>query len=185
MFYFQYNGNTYSYVDHPSNQTRVNERRVELPIAFDFLKRMEGKRILEVGNVTHHYNRAYTHDVLDLYEKVPWLDIINEDILTWNPSEPYEAVLSISTLEHTADPLSAIDRVLSFAPNVLITVPYGYGDGWIERVPTYPGVDMFYMQRQDQENQWKQVSPHDVQGTRYNTPFPFANALLILEKGRV
>lgn len=180
---FKFNGKEYEYVDMKPNQTRVNERRMEIALGFEFLEEHKGKKILEVGNVCNHYKprKYYTHDVLDLYEKVPWLDIMNEDILSWEPKIQYDAVLSISTLEHTDDPTLAINRVLGMAPHVLITVPYGYGNGWIEKL-NLPKEYCFYMHRISEDNDWEQTTKEIVSGTKYGKPYPFANAILVIKK---
>src|SRR3990167_6625734 len=98
---FMFRGQVYDYIDHPSNQTALNERRVELPIAKDFVKGI--KSLLEIGNVTFHYGFALLHDVVDLNEKIPNVKY-NADILRWRPTREYAQALSISTLEHTDNP---------------------------------------------------------------------------------
>lgn len=164
------------------NQTRVNERRCELPMGLDFLELNKGKRILEVGNVSFHYKPRgyYKHDVVDLYEKVPGWPVMNEDILTWKPQGRYDATLSISTLEHTDDPLLAVNNILSYSDHVFITIPFGYqrSNDVFEAFP-----DLLFMKRINlAENEWREATREEVKGTKYNTPFPYANAFMILKR---
>src|SRR5689334_18303629 len=51
---FQFQGRSYPYFFHHYNTTWKNERCVEVPIVREEMRRFEGKRILEVGNVLHN-----------------------------------------------------------------------------------------------------------------------------------
>src|SRR4030042_6841269 len=102
---FQYQGKEFEYFDHPHHETYGNERRIEIPIALDYLRRFKGKKILEVGNViSYYYPPGITDmvwDIVDKYEIVPKQNVINEDILTFKPKDgKYEMIFSISTMEH-------------------------------------------------------------------------------------
>lgn len=181
---FKFKGKEYEYLDMSPNQTRVNERRVELPLGQEFIEEVRDGVVLEVGNVLAHYKDVnyYNHDVLDLYEKVPWCpDIINKDILTWKPSKKYDAVISISTLEHTGNPLKAIERILSWKPKrVFITLPVGV-DG-VEKVIAEHPEKISFMRRINEDNQWEEISHEKIASLfpiEYNKPFPFANAIVI------
>jgi len=169
---FKFEGNTYEYVDMSPNQTRVNERRMELPIAFKFIEEM-GDDVIEIGNVTRHY-RDYSHDVIDLYEKIR--HVANEDVLTWSPDREYKGAVSVSTVEHTKDPVLAVKRITTFAKNILVTIPLGYFD----ITPLERLYKLYYMHRLDQDNNWEQTDYKTVKDYRYNIPLPFANAVAIL-----
>jgi hypothetical protein len=93
----------------------------------------------------------------------------------------YDAILSISTLEHTDNPTFAINKLLKMATNVLITVPYGYGNGWIEQLNLAKDY-CYYMHRVSEDNDWEQTTREVVSGTKYGKPFPYANAVLIIKK---
>ena len=179
MFTFQ--KKQYEYLDASPNQTRVNERRCELPLGLAFLEEYKGKRILEVGNVSFHYKDRgyYNHDVVDLYEKVPGWPVKNEDILTWKPEGRYDATLSISTLEHTYNPLLAVNNILSYSDHVFITIPFGY-NGVDKIFEAFP--DLLFMKRINQDNDWKEATRDEVKGTEYNKPFLYANAFMILKR---
>lgn len=94
---FRFNGRVYEYLYHPYNRTWKNERGVEIPIFRDLLLQHEGKRVLEVGNVLSHYFPVQ-HEVVDKYEVSP--GVINKDIIDLVPQQPYDLIVSISTLEH-------------------------------------------------------------------------------------
>ena len=164
----------YEYFDHPGNQTRVNERRMELPIGFEFA--IKHPNLLEVGNVTRHYHREFTHDVIDLYEKSAW-PIMNEDILTFTPPKKYEAVLSISTVEHTTDTKKAIQNIINLSPKFLITVPFGYSTTKDILSWDFP---MYFMTRKNDDNEWEQVTKSKIKNKEYGKPFPFANTVAII-----
>jgi hypothetical protein len=94
---FRFNGREYEYLYHPYNRTWKNERGVEIPIFRELLLQHEGKRVLEVGNVLSHYF-PIQHEVVDKYEVGP--GVINKDIIDLAPQQPYDLIVSISTLEH-------------------------------------------------------------------------------------
>lgn len=174
---FKFNEQEYEYIDMVPNQTRLNERRVELPLAMEFLDWFEDQEILEVGNVTYHYTEIH-HDVLDLNEKVRNYPIINEDILTWEPKRDYDAILSISTLEHTNDPLKAVKKILNMADHVLITIPLGY----LKTDEIFDsGIKMNFLKRVSKDNEWVQAERSEVIDAKYNQPFPFANAIMVIK----
>lgn len=127
--WFMYHNTELTAFYHMYNLTHLNERMVEIAVARHWLKTAR-EPLLEVGNVLGHY-RKEVHDVLDLYEERSWYQrqhIINEDLLTWTPYKSYKSVVSISTIEHTADPILAIKQLKEFiAPggSLLLTFPTG------------------------------------------------------------
>jgi hypothetical protein len=121
---FKYNGLTYTYWP-----VRKNERCVEVALGEDFIN-SSGGLDLEVGNVMRMHQRSRDHFVVDLYEEHPdWSNYENQDVLKWSPDRHLNKVLSISTLEHCNDLQTAVQRVLSWAEKVLITIPLGYRPG--------------------------------------------------------
>lgn len=93
---FTWDGRTLAYFDHPYNHTAFNSRRVEVPIALAFLHALPpAARILEIGNVLSHYGPR-SWDVVDFYEP----RCLNVDVMKWAPTGGYDAVITISTLEH-------------------------------------------------------------------------------------
>ena len=92
--HFSLAGREHAYEIHPF--ILDNERAIEVGLARDFLAGRSG-RILEIGNVLGNF-MAFPHDVVDKYEKAP--GVINEDIVTFQPREKYQAIVTLSTLEH-------------------------------------------------------------------------------------
>ena len=142
---FRLNGHEYCYFNHKYNHTWNNERCVEVPVAVQFLRGVGGP-VLEVGNVLSHYVDL-PHDVIDKFEVAA--GVINCDILDYAPSQPYAAIVTISTIEHigwgeTCDPyawkesgqesqpdkaLEAVEHLktlLQPGGRLLVTVPTGF-----------------------------------------------------------
>lgn len=139
---FEWWGQTFEVFDHPYNTTALNERGVELPIAFDWLKG-RGGRGLEVGNVLGHYG-VTGHHVVDKYEM--GLGVDNRDVEAIDGR--YRWIVSISTLEHVGfnEPnrrdLNASERAVKHLRSLLVpsggamlvTVPLGWHldlDEWL------------------------------------------------------
>lgn len=136
------------------------ERAVEIPLAFEFLARQQGKGpLLEVGNVLQHYENALSdalgirgRRIVDKFEVGH--GITNIDVMDIDPEEKYQAIISISTIEHvgqncaptgqfgeqhkTTDleaPLKAMAKMydlLAIDGRAFITVPFGQliDGGW-------------------------------------------------------
>lgn len=136
------------------------ERAVEVPIAFDFLASQQQKEsMLEVGNVLQHYENALSdafgircRRIIDKFEEGHGID--NIDIIDVGQEEKYQAIVSISTMEHVGQhcapsgqfgeqnrvndleaPLKAIAKLydlLAVGGRALLTVPFGVltDGGW-------------------------------------------------------
>jgi len=175
---FKFRGKEYRYVDMTYNYTSLNERRVELPIAFEFVDGSD-KNVIEIGNVLRHYRGDYFHDVLDLNEKSLW-PTIKENVLQWEPEKKYSMCVSISTVEHTSNPLLAVRRILTFAPRVLITFPIGQNcevNRILDRLE-----NIYFMKRINKENEWIETTREEARKMKYNIPFKWANAIAVLIK---
>ena len=163
---FLFNGHTYPYLYHFCNKTWKNERGVEIPIFRDILLRHQAARILEVGNVLSHYFPVH-HEVVDKYEVAPI--VINQDIVEFAPTERYDLILSISTLEHVgwdevprepAKLLQAIEhlRTRCLAPDgqIVVSLPIGYNeffDGLL-RDGKSPFTQQHFLKRISKRNYW-------------------------------
>jgi hypothetical protein len=136
---FIFNGQELEYFRHNYNIAWDNERTVEVAIASTFLKSLDKKsKVLEVGNVLENYGTFHkVHDVLDKYDPAP--HVLNEYVIYFKPVEKYDAIISISTLEHVGwdedvrDPAKFITAVRNLTENclapggcMLVTVPLGY-----------------------------------------------------------
>ncbi|MEQ9671746.1 hypothetical protein [Coleofasciculus sp. G2-EDA-02] len=156
------------------NRIPVNnsaERSIEIPIAFDFLANLKEKnKILEVGNVLHFYENSLSEyigirsrRIVDKFERCPGVN--NVDLMDLPSEEKYEAIVSISTVEHIGQgvepsgyygeddevgdleaPLKAIAKIydlLVVGGQALITVPFGKlinGEWYIQFSEEYLGL---------------------------------------------
>lgn len=112
-----------------------NERAVEIAIGQEFVAHQHGHG-MEFGNVLAHYGAAGGAVVIDKYEESP--NVTNVDIVDYEPTQPFDYIVSISTLEHVGwdekprDPAkvyAAFEHLVSMlAPGgtLLLTVPTGH-----------------------------------------------------------
>jgi hypothetical protein len=191
---FNFNGNNLNYFRHNFNLAYKNERTIEVAIVENFLRKLDkNARILEVGNVLTHYGfDNVTRDVLDKYDPAP--HVINEDVVSFNPQVKYDAIFSISTLEHVGwdedirEPEKIINAVANLTSNCLaphgamiVTVPLGYNtffDQQLSKVSSYFS-EKYFFKRISSKNQWRQVDYVDVVGAKFGQPYNNANAMCI------
>ena len=95
---FKFQGRQYRYLFNSYCPSWRNERGPVLPIVWDTVKKyeMQGKRILEVGNVLSYVYPA-NHDILDKYEVMD--GVINEDVINFHPSKQYDLIISVFTIQ--------------------------------------------------------------------------------------
>ena len=180
---------------HNYNMTWANERSVEIPIIRDFLNNYQSENVLEIGNVLSHYGDV-NHTILDKFETGK--GIINEDILDYTSSDKFELIVSISTFEHIGFDdeidgdsgvkiLHAIDtsrKLLTENGRLVLTLPLGYN----------PSLDHLISVNQLHSNrsfficrtgrlQWEATNVDKALASRYGSPFPYANAIMIAEFG--
>jgi hypothetical protein len=186
---FEFQGISYPYHYHLHSTTWKNERSVEIPIIWNILKKNEGKRVLEVGNVLSHIF-TIQHDVVDKYEIGE--HIINEDIVSFNPPNKYDLIVSISTLEHVGwdetpkDPykiVRAIDnlkRLLSPSGQMFATMPLGYNPE-LDRLlrNNELGISQQHFLKRMSKNKWQVVGWEDVMDVKYDTSIPTANGIIV------
>lgn len=172
------------------NNTFRNERSVEISVARWFLSHGPSGRMLEVGNVLGHYG-IDGHDILDRYEEI--LGVINEDVVGFVPSRPYDTVVSISTIEHVGwdEPAKEPDRAVqafetllacaAVGGRVLVTFPIGYNpalDAGLRQGRVTMPIQTTLV-RTDSENHWVEASLEDGLTRRYGTPYNNANAVYV------
>jgi len=187
---FNFAGSEYRYFVHAYNETWRNERAVELPIVLRALDEHHGARVLEIGNVLAHYGRG-GHDVVDKYEAAPGVRSV--DIVELEAPDPYDLVVTISTLEHVGfdedvrdpdKPRQAVERmagVLAPGGTLLVTVPLGYNealDGDL-RDGRIAFDELRFLKRVSSDNRWLEVPASEVEGVSYGTPYPWANGLAV------
>ena len=182
--YFSFKKKKLPYFRHKKSVTWINERAIEIPIVVDYLRQNRGKKVLEVGAVLYHYYPQIPKDVLDKFEKN--IGIINEDAISFNPTEKYDHIISISTLEHVGfdDDVKDPDGILKSIKNLkenclkeggemLITLPIGYNkdvDGHLfsNRINF---VEEYYYQRKNFLNIWKEISKGEAKKASYVKEF--------------
>ena len=187
---FSVQGTSYRYFYHLYNQTCETERTVEIPIVWRVVQANRGKRILEVGNVLSHYFPV-CHDILDKYEHDT--GVMNYDVIDFCPTQKYDLIVSISTLEHVGwdepkrDPLKvarAIENLrgcLAPGGSLVFTVPHGHNtllDELLER-RQLSLTQCLCLKRLDEDNRWVEVSLQEIVNIKYNSPFPAANAIVV------
>ena len=193
---FECLGESYRYFTHPYNATWRNERAVEIPIALRFLAQNRGQRLLEVGNVLSYYTSEIDswpadYDVVDKYERSP--GVRNIDFLSLAPSEPYDALISISTFEHIGwdesprDPakvvraLAHLAQVVRNRERVLLTFPLGYHPQ-LDALAGGDGLGFCQssaLVRVNRRNDWREVSVREALPRRYGERYAGANALFV------
>jgi hypothetical protein len=175
------------------NNPWQNERNVELPILFKAINKFNSLNysILEVGAVSPYYDFVM-HDICD-----PGDDKANIKIDVALLTEEYDAVVSISTIEHIGEDeygvkgakfnsIGALKHLNKLAKKeLLITFPIGYNkqlDYYVFSGQTNLNVN--YIQRGDRDNiYWAEVDQSVAMYCSYNEPFLYGNCVCILSRG--
>ena len=188
---FSFQGHKYHYFYSFINSTWVSERSVEIPIVMEIIKKNQGKKILEIGNVLSHYFK-FEHSIVDKYEIAN--GVINQDVVDFKSKEKYDLIVSISTLEHVGwdetprDDMKivrAIENLKSLVrPNggmIVVTLPLGYNFALdkLLKDKVIQFTEQYYLVRISKGNEWREASWKDVQNAKYAKPFPNANAVVI------
>jgi hypothetical protein len=186
---FSFRGRRFPYFIHWYNTTFDNERAVEVSLARFLLSHHPGQRILEVGNVLSHY-LPVSHSILDKYEKGN--GIIHEDVVSYRPQQPYDLILSFSTLEHVGfdevprDPekivrtLANLRRCLAPGGRLFATIPVDYNPGLTPLLRAETLFDrQYYLRRVSAGNRFEECTKEEALRHRFNHPYSFGNALVI------
>ncbi len=190
--FFIYRNEKYSYFYHPYNFTWDNERAVEIPIVLRMLESFKEGKILEVGNVLSHYYPV-KWDVLDKFEDKA--GIIKQDVVDFNPSNRYDLIISISTLEHIGfdddikNPHKIIEALCNLKQNCLkpegmmfFTMPLGYNlfmDDLLFNDKL--GFNKKYYLKKISKNEWVEVEEKELGDTTYGTTYIEASTIVIAE----
>lgn len=153
-----------------------SERCVEIPIGYRFVERRWGQRILEFGNVlrNHHLHLpSERYTVLDKFEKGP--GIVNQDIVDF-VAEPFDALVSISTLEHVGNwegedgrpdkEERALDNLVKLVKpdgSMLVSIPWGYNPGLDGLLVKDGRFDKHCMVRTARNWSWKECTFEEAQ----------------------
>ncbi len=190
---FVFRGKAHKYLYSHHNSTWMNERTVEVPIVWNVINEPGEGRILEVGNVLSHYF-PHEHDVVDKYERAD--GILNEDVRDFNAKDPYDLIVSISTLEHVGfdredeiergpdkilDALRNLEKCLRVGGRMVVTLPLGYNAAMDDllRCGKLEFSEKFYLMRISRNNKWREATWDEVKDVKYGEPFPRANAILV------
>jgi SAM-dependent methyltransferase len=187
---FVFQGKTYGYFWHECCTTGINERAVEIPITWEIVKEHQGKNVLEVGNVLSHYF-SVDHDVVDKYEVRD--NVINQDVVDFQPSKKYDLIVSISTLEHVGwdetpreskKVLRAIENLkkcLTVKGRIAFTLPMGYNPDLdrLLREGKIPFTRRHCLKRISRDNKWIEVDWEMIRDAKYGYPFHCANGLVV------
>lgn len=187
---FTFDGRVFDYFFHPYNRTWSNERAVEVPLIMDSVRRCEGRRILEVGNVLSHYY-MFAHDIVDKYEKDD--GVVNMDILDYKPALGYDLIVSISTLEHVGYDDAPIDRMkiiravehlrglLAKGGKMVVALPLGYNPSMDDDIKNgrLRFLKQWCLKRISSDNRWQETEIESVGLIRYDEPYTSANGLFI------
>jgi len=190
--YFTFRNETYQYFYHPYNSTWDNERCIEIPIVKKVLESFSGKRILEVGNVLSHYFPV-TWDVLDKFEDKN--DIICCDVVDFKPSQKYDLILCVSTLEHIGfdddiqEPHKIIEALDNLQQNCLkptgrmfFTMPLGYNTYMDDLLFHYKlGFDKRNYFKRLSRYEWSEVKRDELGDVTYASRYIEAGAIVIAE----
>jgi cyclopropane fatty-acyl-phospholipid synthase-like methyltransferase len=118
--------------------------------------------------------------------------VLNVDVLAFHPDEPYDLIVSVSTLEHVGwddderDPAKiplAIDHLRSLlAPGgrAIVTLPLGYNP-WLDKMleedtVAFDAEDWF---QRVGRTRWHEVTRGNIERPSYGAPYLGANGLVI------
>lgn len=181
------------YFDHPYNNTKVNERTVEVPLGLWFGEKFnafnQNMYFMEVGAVLPYYITTQ-HYVVDLFDPYPYsrkLDALTVNYKTAN-------VVSISTIEHIgtsdygatpSDPHNAfkcLQKIVTEAPNYLVTWPIGYNKV-LDQDLFNSAIPFKILERIDEDNNWEplgEVPREYIFQYEYSKPYTCGNAIVIV-----
>jgi hypothetical protein len=174
------------YFNHPHNETIINERCVEIPVALRFLDLFKNHDFLELGAVLPYYIKS-NHPVVDPMDRASTIKDYAENIDFSNKS-----VLSISTIEHIGRGDYNIKEVDGLAQDVLskiynkskaclISWAVGYNKPLDSYVQNSNQFDYIFHQRVE-ANKWIVSMEKSNFDAKYGEPFYNGNSVLWIYK---
>lgn len=164
---FKYQKKPLLYTVSRYNNTWLNERTIEISIAKYVLQKHDNHNILEVGNVLQHYGLT-GHTIVDKYEH--GVNVINQDVINFNPQRAFTCIITISTLEHIGidenpknpdkalKALVHLQTLLTKDGELYATIPNGYHQKLSRWVIAYhkknPEMVTFYEKIDHPFNKW-------------------------------
>ena len=184
---FKINNTVFEYFYHLYNDTKNNERCVEVPIGFYFLDMFENSSIIEIGAVMPYYSSVTFHrvyDIIDSYE-----NCIRDDLTKINFSFYGLNVLSISTIEHIGKGdyglevndeigINFLKKIINESKNYLITFPWGYNKNFDSKI-LQNNIDFILIKRIS-EFEWKIDDTKDISNIQYNNPYSYGNSVILI-----
>lgn len=191
---FAFEGLTLPYLPQKSGE-HIGERRIEVPLAREWLKRQEEARVMEVGAVLPYYQQVH-HSVVDPYDP-------NLQVTCYKDAEEVDftarAVLSISTIEHIGtkeysekpDIFKArrvLRKIVEEASAFLISIPIGF-HLCLDAMLQDSGGPMRFMRQVERVgrspaspfragNLWEPCAPDWT--AQYGAPLPYANVVVFI-----
>jgi hypothetical protein len=167
-----------------------SERRIEIAIGEHFLKRNYGKYVLEVGNTLVQYIGGM-HTIVDLTDST--FGAHRMDIMDFHPDDPFEVIVSISTVEHVGfdeddhDPdkgeraIAHMKSMLAPGGCMLLTWAINYNVNLDERLfaGRIPMHENLFYRRVDAANNWEPCTESEVRECQFFKPFKYANGLYV------
>ena len=188
--YYVVNNKTYKYklTRHKSTD---NERVIEIPYVYSFIKNTKIKKLLEIGNTLSNYFDL-EHVIIDKYETAN--NIINIDIVEYVTKNKYDLIISVSTIEHIGydEPkkeygkaLKALQKLIGLLNKngkLVITVPLNYNPEInsiiVEKKIKFS--EIHFMKRISWFNTWKETTQADALKCAYGGKYSAANAIAFL-----
>jgi hypothetical protein len=152
-----------------------------------------GRRILEIGRTLYGYFDNFSHVVVDKYDS--HADVERVDVVDFRADEPFDLIVSVSTLEHVGwqevpkDPEKAL-RAVEHLRSLLARGGTLYFD-W--PVGAHPRLDQAAdqgklpvegcMRRIGNSNRWAEARWDEVRNTPYDTMIWRAHAIVFSRMG--
>lgn len=190
---FEFGGKTFSCLYARYNMTWIGERMVEIPIVHDIIENTPPQAVLEIGNVLSHYFPT-CHRVVDKFERGP--DVINCDILNFNPREQFDLIVSISTFEHIGFDDDAVDtdgsrileaithcqKLLSPSGKLIITFPTGYNPNLDRMLLSGKlGASKINCLKRTGKRKWSECSLVEALARPYRLAYPYGNSVVVAQ----
>ena len=174
------------YFNHPHNQTIINERCVEIPVALRFLDIFKDDDFIELGAVLPYYIKS-NHPVIDPIDQASTIKDCAENIDFSNKS-----VLSISTIEHIGrgdyhmkkvDGLAqeVLSKIYNTSKTCLISWAVGYNKPLDSYVRNSNEFNYIFHQRVEEDRWVVSEGLHNFDA-HYGKPFHNGNAVLWIYK---
>jgi hypothetical protein len=165
------------------------ERCVEVALGKHVLRNRDMTNVLEIGNVLS-MTGITGQTVVDKYEMGP--NVLNVDVLDYEPTRRFDLVLSISTFEHVGhdehprEPekaAKALQRIDALADDLLITIPVGYHREFERAFLDGPFDQVDLLVKASRLPRWESRPLSERESIQYAFPYASANGVLVGSRG--